>query len=851
MKAHQAVAHARHFPSFSLWGVFVVFIFFGSLASSAPLSGAEEARKPESALRQKATTQLTPSATTSPPPSSPLLPSSSPPSPSSPFSSFTDSVASASRSKSKSLFGIAWISDLHLDPLYSPTARVSACCRVPASAVSPAESGFDREKENHPSQPGGRQSLPREEASGRADAPAMGQAWFEEETNPNIGRGGCDTPPLLFELLLESVERETRARASRPTKERTADGEKKKNPELAGAEARGFTTETDFPTGDDEEYEATAKRASGVVATSTTEYAAGGARRRELFPVEARWSEGRDADEVNAEDVFENTDDTPLEALLLTGDFAAHYDDSDPDNRMSAIREATQALFSRFSSRAPPAASSLFSASSSLRFEKEEEASRGGSQATAQRRLRAQRDSRARRGGKGGAAKKATKASRAASRREHHEPRVDEEGEILTDSSAEELQVGSEGASDAGRSADASADPASPLQMIFVVGNNDLPADYHIPDTLNAWSVALYKLWKPILPADPETKETFERGLFYRTRLAARPQLRVLCLNTVFYSRLAWEVARDLLQKTGMTYEKRGETDILEGSDPAGQFAWMERELQDARDNREQVLLVGHVPPGVTLHFRSVLEHIQQWRDPFVERYRALVLRYSDVVVAHLYGHVHADTLRVLSSPQSPPSAPDSPSGSAASAAFEDSASSALAAPSPPASSNDGGALCDAWGPQPLQALLTAPAVSPVHGNNPAWRALFFAVQGDSRGAARGAARVFLRDYVQFYLPLYGFLALPLAATQRPPRLDFSREYAFASTYSLPCVSGRALARLAHAFAASPLLFGLYTWHTESGGKEVSNRLRMCEARVGTTREYLQCLTSLGGGQPA
>ncbi|PHJ14679.1 ser thr phosphatase family protein, partial [Cystoisospora suis] len=44
------------------------------------------------------------------------------------------------------------------------------------------------------------------------------------------------------------------------------------------------------------------------------------------------------------------------------------------------------------------------------------------------------------------------------------------------------------------------------IQLIVSVGNNDLPADYHIPDTFNQWSSDLYSLWREILPPDEETK---------------------------------------------------------------------------------------------------------------------------------------------------------------------------------------------------------------------------------------------------------------------------------------------------------------------------------------------------------
>ncbi|KFH14005.1 Ser/Thr phosphatase family protein [Toxoplasma gondii MAS] len=470
-------------------------------------------------------------------------------------------------------FGIAWVSDVHLDPLYSPVAHIEDWCRPSSSRSSSAllspsslDSGAasrqkaDAEQSSTSTYGGESRSRDQDDAK-RAEANSRDsraqsaetlsplRGWRGAETNPNIGRAGCDSSPLLFRLLLDSVEREIRRRKSKD--------EKATKPQ-------------------------TSKELAEMPEPKTEAEKTAGAQQRELSDAEEDERRSTDWGQEREEERLRNT---PIEAVLFSGDFAAHYDDSESQKRMAAIKMAAQAVLSRFAP-ASPSSSSMPSARL--------------------RRVSASAD---------WGEHRAEAEARSGERRKHQASDGDrdegdrDEGDRDEGDRDEGLAAGAaDSAGDRRAGETGTAASATPVQVIFVVGNNDLPRDYHIPETLNKWSVALYKLWRPILPGDPQTKETFERGLFYRTRLATRPSVRVLCLNTVFYARMARE-------------REKGEEDLVAESDPAGQFAWMARELQDARELQEQVLLVGHVPPGVSVHFRGQLEHVQQWRDAYLDRW--------------------------------------------------------------------------------------------------------------------------------------------------------------------------------------------------------------------------------------
>jgi len=62
------------------------------------------------------------------------------------------------------------------------------------------------------------------------------------------------------------------------------------------------------------------------------------------------------------------------------------------------------------------------------------------------------------------------------------------------------------------------------------------------------------------------------------------------------------------------------------------QFDWLEVQLKIFRDRGMQVWLTGHVPPSSTNYFPECYV-----------RYVDLALRFQDIVLGHLYGHVNAD----------------------------------------------------------------------------------------------------------------------------------------------------------------------------------------------------------------
>jgi sphingomyelin phosphodiesterase acid-like 3 len=126
-----------------------------------------------------------------------------------------------------------------------------------------------------------------------------------------------------------------------------------------------------------------------------------------------------------------------------------------------------------------------------------------------------------------------------------------------------------------------------------------------------------------------------------------------------------------------------------DGDPGAATLAWLEKELAAAKAAREHVWLIYHVPPGIdgyaTLQRGSCPGGmVPMWAPAYAEAFAALMQRYSGVVAASFGGHTHMDDFRLLG--------------------------------------DDGGGRYGF-------ALIT-PAVSPIFGQNPAFRIVAYDAKG-------------------------------------------------------------------------------------------------------------------------
>ena len=86
----------------------------------------------------------------------------------------------------------------------------------------------------------------------------------------------------------------------------------------------------------------------------------------------------------------------------------------------------------------------------------------------------------------------------------------------------------------------------------------------------------------------------------------------------------------------------------VEGNDPCGQLTWLEARLVEAEQREGKVYIVGHIPPVGWSTPRHTVEEIHA-------RFLRLLVRFSNVIAAQLYGHKHKDSFRLIRSEEGKP----------------------------------------------------------------------------------------------------------------------------------------------------------------------------------------------------
>jgi len=227
-------------------------------------------------------------------------------------------------------------------------------------------------------------------------------------------------------------------------------------------------------------------------------------------------------------------------------------------------------------------------------------------------------------------------------------------------------------------------------------------------------------------------------------------------------------------------------------------LAWLEAELAAAKAARERVWLLYHIPPGIdgyaTLRKGSCPSAmIPMWDRRYAEAFSALLRRYSDTVAMSFAGHTHMDDFRLMG---------------------------------------------DSGGRYGF-ALIT-PAVSPIFGQNPAFRII----------AHDGAGGILDQT-------TYGLTNFARATADPGAAAEWRAEYTFTKEWNLPRVDLRSLHRLDTLIAEVPteterwrVIFPVSSpvyWAPFSGGKEKlaqAVRAFRCAAGNLVPTDYEHCYCS-------
>lgn len=265
--------------------------------------------------------------------------------------------------------------------------------------------------------------------------------------------------------------------------------------------------------------------------------------------------------------------------------------------------------------------------------------------------------------------------------------------------------------------------------VYFCLGNNDSDCDDYgglAPGT--PFLSTLAQEWATVAK-DPEAVKTFTQGGYYAV---PHPTLKghwFVVLNDVSWSK------------------KYNPSCHTAGDIGKEEMAWLSGVLKDARVHQERVTIITHMPPGI--HSRNASEHPDRTTKPqhtfyelgYLWPFLNLLAPYRDLIDAEFAGHTHLDDFRVIQ---------------------------------------------DRSG-KPVFFTHIAPAVSPVHHNNPGFQVMLY----DKKTGG-------LEDMATYYLPL---------ASSDP---QWKLEYTFREAYGYKSYNFESLKALADAIEIDPTVRGKF-----------------------------------------
>jgi sphingomyelin phosphodiesterase acid-like 3 len=171
------------------------------------------------------------------------------------------------------------------------------------------------------------------------------------------------------------------------------------------------------------------------------------------------------------------------------------------------------------------------------------------------------------------------------------------------------------------------------------LGNNDSGCGDYQLDARSEFLAQTGKVIAVGLPAaqQPEALKQFGEGGYYSVTMASPMRnTRLIVVNDLFLS-----------PKYSTCGGKPATAAATE------EMAWLERQLQDARQAGQRVWVMGHIPPGIdpfstVAKFRDVCGGQAPVAFLSSDKMADLLVNYADVVRLGIFGHTHMDEMRLL-----------------------------------------------------------------------------------------------------------------------------------------------------------------------------------------------------------
>ncbi|MGA2226156.1 MAG: metallophosphoesterase [Syntrophobacteraceae bacterium] len=176
------------------------------------------------------------------------------------------------------------------------------------------------------------------------------------------------------------------------------------------------------------------------------------------------------------------------------------------------------------------------------------------------------------------------------------------------------------------------------VHVVFTLGNNDSYGDYEIEPNGSFLHNTMNLYFTYYLKAEPARlnsfASTFKSGGNYAFLPTGSSANRVLSINDIFFS------------------ERNGYNDY-----GWQQLKWLEKQLKIAKEHKQNVWIVFHIPPGVDAwstvkegHTVAYWDALHKDRDSrtFTDKFQELVQTYSPNIKGIFSGHTHMDHFRLI-----------------------------------------------------------------------------------------------------------------------------------------------------------------------------------------------------------
>eukprot|EP00003_Mantamonas_plastica_P023927 TRINITY_DN438_c0_g1_i2.p1 TRINITY_DN438_c0_g1~~TRINITY_DN438_c0_g1_i2.p1 ORF type:complete len:501 (-),score=142.44 TRINITY_DN438_c0_g1_i2:43-1431(-) len=222
-------------------------------------------------------------------------------------------------------------------------------------------------------------------------------------------------------------------------------------------------------------------------------------------------------------------------------------------------------------------------------------------------------------------------------------------------------------------------------------------------------------------------------------------------------------------------YSKKHKPSDSTVTDPMNQFEWLDAQFASAREDKQRVLLATHISPGSVAFNGDDL-----WHKRFRSQFSTIIQEYQDVISAHLYGHEHRDGFRIMNADQ------------------------------------------DTQDDSPISGILLAPSITPITGNNPAFRHM--SMDGSSS---------ILSDYTDYYADLFH--------ANVNQQVTYKSAYSFDQAYNAQSVTKESLNSLMESINSDPIAFSNW-FQRRAAYFEASRAAYLCAAQTVSRDDYTACV---------